>query len=106
LYNNCNYLGDRGLLHKTRTWLINFLRLDKKFQNSGSRLKRVIEKYGIHAIAFITPVLLTPVGGSVIAMMMGGSRRKIVKYMFASAIFWGFTISFLFEKLGTRVFGL
>ena len=90
---------------KTRAWLITKLGMEKRFSNSSYRTKKIWENYGVLGIAFITPLILTPVGGSIIAVMFGGSRRKIVKYMFVSAIFWGITISFLFDRLGAAVFG-
>lgn len=90
---------------KTRIWLINKLGLDKRFSNSSLRTKKLWENYGVQGIAFLTPLIFTPIGGAIIAMMFGGSRRKIVKYMFVSAIFWGLTISFLFDRLGAAVFG-
>ena len=90
---------------KPRAWLIQKLSLEKKISSGSERFKKIWETYGVPGIAFITPLLLTPVGGSIIAVMLGGSRRKIVKYMFLSAIFWGFAISFIFDRVGTAVFG-
>ncbi|MDZ4844018.1 MAG: hypothetical protein SH857_00565 [Chitinophagales bacterium] len=90
---------------KTRAWLIEKLGMEKRFSNSSYRTKKIWENYGVIGIAFITPLILTPIGGSIIAVMFGGSRRKIVQYMFVSAIFWGITISFIFDRLGAAVFG-
>lgn len=90
---------------KTRAWLIHKLKLEKKFSGGSFRFKKIWENYGVQGIAFITPLLLTPIGGAIIAVMLGGSRRKIVTCMFASAIFWGFSISFVFDRLGTAMFG-
>ncbi len=89
----------------TREWLVKKLGLEARFNNRSERLKNLWQKCGIPGIAFITPLLLTPIGGSILAVMFGGSRRKIVKYMFVSAVVWGFTISFLFDRLGSAVFG-
>lgn len=90
---------------KTRGWLIDKFGLEKRFANSSYRTKKLWDNYGVLGIAFLTPLLFTPIGGSIIAIMFGGSRRKIAKYMLVSAIFWGITISFLFDRLGTAVFG-
>jgi len=90
---------------KTRAWLLRKFGLEKRFANSSTRYKNLWENYGVLGIAFITPLLLTPIGGSILAVMLGGSRRKIVKYMFVSAVFWGFAISFVFDRVGTAVFG-
>ncbi|HXH18796.1 MAG TPA: hypothetical protein VNJ07_06895 [Chitinophagales bacterium] len=90
---------------KSREWLIRKLGLERKFSTGSYRFRKMWEEYGVPGIAFLTPLLFTPIGGAILAVMLGGSRRKIVKYMFVSAIFWGFTISFLFDRLGTAVFG-
>ncbi|GIV32580.1 MAG: hypothetical protein KatS3mg031_0115 [Chitinophagales bacterium] len=90
---------------KARAWLITRLKLEHRFTKKSERLKEIWSKYGIPGIAFITPLLLTPIGGSVLAIMLGGSRKKIIKYMFLSAVLWAFTISFVFDRLGAAVFG-
>ena len=90
----------------SRQWILRNLRLEKMINSSSERFGSLWEKYGVHGVAFLTPVLFTPVGGSFIAIMMGGSRKKIVKAMLVSAIFWGLTISIVFERLGTAMFGL
>lgn len=85
---------------KSRQWLVNKLGIERRIANSSYRTKRLWENYGALGIAFLTPILLSPILGSIIAMMFESSRRKIAKYMLASAIFWGLTISFLFDRLG------
>jgi hypothetical protein len=89
---------------KGRTWLINKLGLEKRIANSSYRTKKLWDNFGVQGIAFITP-LISPILGAVIAHMFEASRRKIVKYMLVSAIFWGLTLSFLFNKIGTEIFG-
>lgn len=90
---------------KSRQWLIDKLGLERRIANSSYRTKKLWESYGMLGIAFLTPLIFTPILGSIIAVMFESSRRKIVKYMLASAIFWGITISFLFDRLGAVVFG-
>jgi hypothetical protein len=90
---------------KTREWFLQKTGLDKKISRGNVRFRHIWERYGVPGIAFITPLILTPIGGAVLAVMMGGSRKKIVKYMFVSAIFWGFAISFIFDRVGTAIFG-
>lgn len=89
----------------TRDWLIARLGLDKRMARQSEGFKKIWAKYGIPAIAFFTPLFLTPIGGAILAVTMEASRRKIMRYMFVSAVFWGFAISFLFDRLGTVVFG-
>ena len=88
-----------------RLWLAQKLRIEEKLQSSNAKIKMIWEKYGIQGVAFLTPVIFTPVGGAIIAVLIGGSRRVIIKYMLVSAIFWGVTISFLFERVGVAILG-
>jgi membrane protein DedA with SNARE-associated domain len=41
-------------------------------------------KYGLFGIAFLTPLLLTPIGGTVLAVAGGYPRPKIMVYMLIS----------------------
>ncbi len=90
---------------KTRIWFVKKLGLDKRLNESNKWINRIREGYGLFGIAFLTPLLLSPIVGAVFSVMIGGSRKNILKYMFVSAFFWGITISFLFDRLGTAFFG-
>jgi membrane protein YqaA with SNARE-associated domain len=43
------------------------------------------KKYGLTGLAILTPLLLTPIGGSILAVAGGYSRPKIIVYMLISA---------------------
>jgi membrane protein DedA with SNARE-associated domain len=45
-------------------------------------------KYGLAGIALLTPVILTPIGGTLLAVSVSSSREKIILYMFVSACAW------------------
>jgi membrane protein DedA with SNARE-associated domain len=45
-------------------------------------------KYGLAGIALLTPVILTPIGGTLLAVSVSPSREKIILYMFVSACVW------------------
>lgn len=44
------------------------------------------KKYGLLGLAILTPLLLTPIGGSLLAVMGGYPRARILLYMFVSAL--------------------
>ena len=45
-------------------------------------------KYGLAGIAFLTPIILTPIGGTLLAVSVSSNREKIILYMFISACAW------------------
>lgn len=60
----------------------------KRFSERNRNLTRVWKKYGLAGVAILTPLVLTPIGGSLIAVSFGGQREKILLYMFLSATCW------------------
>jgi hypothetical protein len=65
----------------------------KVFTPRNRRLVRIWRKYGILGTAMLTPLLLTPIGGTLVAVAFGEKKWRIVGYMLFSAIFWGFIIT-------------
>lgn len=62
---------------------------------------KIWQSWGMKGVAFLTPVLLSPIGGTLIAVAFGESRRRIFTYMLVSAVFWGLAITFIAYKLGS-----
>jgi membrane protein DedA with SNARE-associated domain len=60
-------------------------------------------KYGLGGIAFLTPLFLTPIGGTILALGLGKPRRKIVLYMLISAAIWGFIFTGIVYLIGHKV---
>lgn len=60
----------------------------KIFSPKTRNIVRVWNKRGLIGIAFLTPVLFSPVGGALIAISFGEHKRKIILYMFLSACLW------------------
>ena len=62
---------------------------DKKVFTKRSRLiVKVWRKYGLQGIAFLTPILLSPLGGPIIASVLGAPIGKTILYIFLSCLFW------------------
>ena len=60
----------------------------KLFTKRRRRTVRIWRKYGLAGVAFLTPVIFMPVGGPLIATYYGETWKRIVPYMFVSAVFW------------------
>ena len=67
-----------------------FIRPKQLFTPRNRRIVRVWRKYGLLGIAFLTPIFLSPPGGTLIAVSFGEKRRRIFLYMFVSGAFWSF----------------
>lgn len=63
---------------------------------------RVWKKYGLTGIAFLTPPLLSPPIGTLIAVSMGESVKRILIYMSISILLWGI----LFATLGEIILNI
>lgn len=65
-----------------------------------SRFSGFIKKYGLGGVAFLTPVFLTPIGGTIIAVGLGKPKNKILLFMFISAVFWALVFTTAVYLLG------
>ena len=82
----------------TRQWYF------KKFQAKNSRtftrkkrtMVRVWRKFGMPGVAILTPVILSPIGGTIIAVSFGEDKWRIFLYMLISSVFWSVVLSFIF----------
>ena len=81
----------RAFFHKYMKGLFN--RNERRITPNKRRMVRVWNKFGISGIAFLTPILLTPIGGSIVAISFGEHPTKIIGYMAVSAAFWAIVAS-------------
>lgn len=75
--------------NKIHSWIIStFYKNKKLFSRSNRRTVKIWRAYGLKGVAFLTPVLFSPIGGTILAISFGEHKSKIFKYMFVSAVFW------------------
>lgn len=67
----------------------------KRFTRRTRLAIRVWKRSGLFGIALLTPLLLTPIGGTVLAVSFRAGALRIMAYMLVSSLFWGliFTVS-------------
>ena len=73
-------------------WIRLIGRKGKRFTRKNRLVVKVWNKFGLLGLSFITPILLTPIGGALVANMLEKNRKRIVAYMFYSAVFWAVII--------------
>lgn len=69
------------------------------FSKKNRRIVRVWQKSGAAGVAFLTPLLLTPIGGTLVMTSFGVDRKTIITYMLASSVWWSFAFGLSIEKL-------
>jgi len=50
-------------------------------------------KYGLFGVSFLTPLVFSPIIGTLLVNAFGGSKKKIITYMLISAAFWSFLLT-------------
>lgn len=76
----------------------------KRFTAGNRRIVTVWKKFGMAGVAALTPVLFTPIPGTIIAVSFGTTKSKILLYMLISAVIWSFIINGLLYYFGTSIF--
>jgi membrane protein DedA with SNARE-associated domain len=75
-----------------------FRKRKKKTSVPNPKLVAIWKKFGLLGIAVLTPVILTPIGGTILALSSGSPKEKIILYMLISAVSWAiiFTVTIYF----------
>ena len=89
------YLGEWA----KKQWGIRIKRKKVVFSRKNRRIVQIWQKFGAAGVAVLTPLLLTPIGGTLVLTSFGVDRRKIISYMFISGLFWSFIFGLSIEKL-------
>ena len=85
---------------RLRKWLTATFKRDQKvFTKRNRKIVTFWKKYGLFGISFLTPVLFSPILGTLLGFAFGGSRLKILGYMLISAIFWSLALSKAFHLI-------
>lgn len=79
-----------------RNWYFrNFRKKRKIFSKRSRNIVRIWRKYGIIGVAFLTPVLFSPIVGTLIAVSFGEDKKRIFFHMLWSAILWAVILSYV-----------
>lgn len=76
------------------------LRREPVFSKRSRNIIKVFRRFGMGGIAFLTPVLLSPIGGTVIATLLGVPRQRIMLHMLWSAVLWGGVLTLASARIG------
>ncbi len=78
-----------------------FFKRRKLFTKRNRRFVKIWKRYGVVGISFLTPLILTPIGGTILLTSVGSPKNKIVWTMLVSSIFWSLFFTAVIYSFGT-----
>lgn len=70
-----------------------------KFSSKNRRIVSIWGKYGKVGIAFLTPIFLTPLGGTLLLISFGTQKREIFIHMLWSGVLWAIIFAFSIDLI-------
>lgn len=81
----------------------------KRFTKRNRQFVKIWNRYGIVGVTMLTPVIFTPIGGTLLLTAFGSPKNKILIWMFIWAVFWAIFFSsviFYFGDVVLKYFSL
>lgn len=70
-----------------------------KFSSKNRKIVLIWNRYGKMGIAFLTPVFLTPIVGTLLLISFGTQKRDIFIHMLWSSLLWAIIFSFSIDLI-------
>ncbi|MDN5200530.1 hypothetical protein QQ008_04135 [Fulvivirgaceae bacterium BMA10] len=93
------YLGEKF----RKKYLSRIFKKKKKFSKKNRNFVIIWKKWGVFGVTFLTPIIFTPIGGTLLITSMGESKKKFIPYMLFSAIFWSLSFSTFFHFFVSKI---
>lgn len=74
-------------------------RKPKRFTSRTRLAIRIWKRFGMAGIGFLTPLLLTPIGGTALAVSFRVNRSQLFLYMLVSGVVWAIIQTLLVYQL-------
>ncbi|MBL3656983.1 hypothetical protein [Fulvivirga sediminis] len=80
-----------------------FFKKKRRFTKRSRQFVTIWKKYGIVGVAALTPLIFTPIGGTILLSSMGTPKKTIIFVMLLSAIFWACFFSSIIHFFGMKI---
>jgi len=80
-----------------------FFKSRKTFTNRNRKFVTIWNKYGQIGVALLTPILLTPIGGTLLLTSFRTPKAIIMIYMSVSAVVWAIVVSGALYLVGDEI---
>ncbi len=78
-----------------RNFAFRFRKKNRVFSKRNRRFVKIWRKFGLEGVCLLTPLILTPPGGGLLANLLAPDKKKLIKWMWISALGWSTIISAL-----------
>lgn len=75
----------------------------RTFSKRNRQFVSIWKKYGLIGVTFLTPLLFTPIGGTLLLTSFGSDKRKIIFWMLVWATIWAVIFSGIIYFFGPKV---
>lgn len=82
-----------------RALLVRWRGPPRLFSKRTRRAVKIWRKAGVLGIAFLTPVLFSPIGGAILAASFRPHKAKLFPAMAAAGVCWGLLFSFIVAQM-------
>lgn len=89
-----------------RGFAMRFKKNPKIFTKRNRRFVKIWRTFGLEGVCLLTPLILTPPGGGLLANLLGTNRKKLIKWMWISALGWSTLITLIIKYAFWLVEGL
>jgi len=72
-----------------RQFIKRFRKNPKVFTKRNRKFVKIWRRFGLEGACLLTPLILTPPGGALLVNLLGTNKKKLIKWMWVSAIGWG-----------------
>ncbi|NOS92144.1 MAG: hypothetical protein HOP30_09495 [Cyclobacteriaceae bacterium] len=86
-----------------KRWFSRFFQPPANPSTNRRKFKVLLRKYGLGGVAFFTPLILTPIGGTILAVGLNKPKGKILLFMLISAIGWSIVFTAAIYSFGRAV---
>ena len=76
-----------------RTFALRFRKDPKVFTKRNRKFVKLWRRFGLIGVCLLTPLLLSPPGGGLLANLLGTDKKKLIKWMWISALGWSAILS-------------
>ena len=83
-----------------------FVNRTKNFSERRRNFVKFWRRYGLAGVAALTPILLTPIGGTLLAVSFGAPKNRIIFFMFVSAAIWSLVFSAAIYLAGDQLIAI
>jgi len=75
----------------------------RRFSKRNRRFVKVWKRYGLIGVTFLTPLIFTPIGGTILLTSFGSPKSRIIPWMLLWSVVWAVIFSSAIYIFGPKI---